>query len=79
MNIRVLDIVLAMLLFASAYYAFDWYDATQLTISVILSLSGVHSLLRSSESASRQQMGRSCLRVAAILSVFLIAKLLIWG
>jgi hypothetical protein len=79
MNTRVLDLFLAVLLFAGAYYAFDRYSPTHFTISLVLCLIGTHSLFRSSESARRQQMARSCLRAAAILSVFLILKVVIFG
>jgi len=75
----ILNLLLALLLFASAYYAFDWNDWTQIWVSTVLVLSGVSSLFRDSESVARRQLGRSCLRAAAVLSVFLIAKLIIFG
>ena len=75
----ILNLLLALLLFASAYYAFDWNDWTRIWISTVLLLSGIHSLFRDSESIKRRQLGRSCLRGAALISVFLIVKLLIFG
>jgi hypothetical protein len=79
MDHRVISVALAILLFVSAYLTFDWNDWTQLTISFVLFLSGVHSLLLNSESAARRRLGRTCLRLAAVISVFLILKLLIFG
>ena len=79
MNHTILNLLLALLLFAAAYYTFDWSDWTQLTISTVLVLSGVHSLFRDSESTERRRLGRSCLRAAAVISVFLIVKLVIFG
>ncbi|HVF30395.1 MAG TPA: hypothetical protein VNA22_05465 [Pyrinomonadaceae bacterium] len=79
MNYTVLNIALAILLFVVAYLTFDLYNWTHLLISVVLFLSGIHSLFRDAESPARRPLGRSCLRFAAILSVFLIIKLLIWG
>jgi len=79
MNYTILNLLLALLLFASAYYTFDWSDWTRIWVSAVLVLSGVHSLFRDSESVERRRLGRSCLRAAAIISVFLIAKLIIFG
>ena len=79
MNRRVLSLALAVLLFVCAYLTFDLYDWTQLTISTVLFLSGVHSLFVDSESLERRRLGRSCLRLAAIISVFFILKLIIFG
>jgi len=78
-NHKVLSLALAILLFVCAYLTFDLYDWTQLAISTVLFLSGVHSLLVESESLERRQLGRSCLRLAAIISVFFILKLIIFG
>jgi uncharacterized membrane protein len=75
----ILNLLLAMLLFASAYYAFDWNDWTQIYVSTVLVLSGIHWLFRDSESPARRRLGRSCLRAAAVISVFVIAKLIIFG
>ena len=75
----ILNLFAALLLFASAYYAFDWNDWTRIWISTILVLAGLDSLLRNSESRARRQLGRSCLRAAAVISVFVIAKLIIFG
>lgn len=79
MNYTILNLLLALLLFASAYYTFDWNDWTQLSISTVLVLSGIHSLFRDSESIKRRRLGRSCLRAAAVIAVFVIAKLIIFG
>ena len=79
MNYTILNLLLALLLFASAYYTFDWNDLTQLSISTVLVLSGIHSLFRDSESIKRRRLGRSCLRAAAVIAVFVIAKLIIFG
>ena len=79
MNKRIVSFALAVLLFVSAYWTFDWDDWTQLTISLVLFLSGVHALFVDSESVKRQQLGRSCLRFAAVIAVFLIVKLIIFG
>jgi hypothetical protein len=79
MNYRVVNLVLAIVLFASAYLTFDWNDWTQLTISTVLFLSGVHALLTDSEFPERRKLGKSCLRLAAVMSVFLIVKLIIFG
>ena len=75
----ILNLLLALLLFASAYYTFDWDDWTRVCISTVLVLSGVSSLFRDSESLARRKLGRSCLRAAAVISVFVIAKLIIFG
>jgi len=79
MNYTILNLLLAVLLFASAYYTFDWNDWTRISISTVLVLSGLSSLFRDSESVKRRQLGRSCLRMAAVISVFLIVKLIIFG
>lgn len=79
MNSKILDFAFAVVLFLCAYYTFDWYDWTQLSVSIVLILSGVNSLLRTSESKARREFGRACLRTAAIISVFLIVKMLIFG
>lgn len=80
MNYRVvISFVLAILLFVSAYLTFDWSDWTQLTLSAVLFLSGIHSLFVESESVERQKLGRACLRLAGVISVFLILKILIFG
>ena len=79
MNSTVLNLLLAVLLFASAYYTFDWYDWTRIWISTVLVLSGINSLFRDAESVKRRELGRSCLRAAAVISVFLIMKLIIFG
>jgi len=75
----ILNLLAAILLFASAYYAFDWNDWTQIWISTVLVLAGIDSLCRNSESLKRRRLGRSCLRMAAVISVFVIAKLIIFG
>jgi hypothetical protein len=79
MNYTILNLIIALLLFASAYYTFDWNDWTSICVSTILVLSGLNWLFRDSESIERRRLGRSCLRAAAIISVFLIAKLIIFG
>ena len=79
MNYRVINLVLAVVLFALAYLTFDWSDWTQLTISTVLFLSGVHALLTDSEYPQRRKLGQSCLRLAAVMAVFLIVKLIIFG
>jgi hypothetical protein len=75
----IINLFLALILFASAYYTFDWNDWTQIWISTVLVLAGVDSLFRSSESIKRRRLGRSCLRAAAVISILLIAKLIIFG
>jgi hypothetical protein len=79
MNRAALNILLAILLFVTAYMTFDWHDRTQLTISTVLFLSGLHSLFTDAESEKMRVFARSCLRIAALLSVLLIVKLLIFG
>ena len=79
MNRSVLILALAVILFVCAYLPVDLYDWTQLAISTVLFLSGVHSLFVDSESLERRRLGRSCLRLAAIISVFFILKLIIFG
>lgn len=79
MNYTVINILLAILLFASAYLTFDWNDWTHLAISAVLFLSGLHSLFTDSESLKKRKFGRFCLRAAALISVLLILKLLIFG
>jgi hypothetical protein len=79
MNYTILNLLLALLLFASAYYTFDWNDWTSIWISTVLVLTGVNSLFRDSESIARRNLGRSCLRGAAVIAVFLIVKLIIFG
>lgn len=79
MNYSVINKALALILFLAAYYIFDWYDWTQLGISSVLVLSGINSLFRDSESEARRGFANACLRVAAIIAVFLIAKILIFG
>jgi uncharacterized membrane protein len=79
MNYRILSLALALLLLTCAYLTFDWNDWTQMAISTVLFLSGLHWLLVESESIKRRELGRSCLRLAAIIAVFLIVKLLIFG
>ena len=79
MNRTALNILLAILLFVTAYMIFDLYDRTQLTISTVMVLSGLHALFTDSESPGKRNFARSCLRVAALLSVLLIVKLLIFG
>jgi hypothetical protein len=75
MNSRVLDIAFALMLFLAAYWSFYLYDPIQMGLSTVLFLSGLHSAFRSSESEARRKFGRSCLRLAAVLSVFLIIKI----
>ena len=75
----IINLLLALLLFASACYTFDWDDWTRICVSTVLVLSGVSSLFRDSESVKRRRLGRSCLRTAAVISVFLIVKLIIFG
>ncbi|MCA1589800.1 MAG: hypothetical protein LC730_05560 [Acidobacteria bacterium] len=79
MNNRIIELSLAAILFLAAYRTFDSSDATYLTISMILGLSGVHMLFKSSESPSRRRLGRSCLRLGAVMSIFLLVKILIFG
>jgi hypothetical protein len=79
MNYKVINLALAVILFISAYLAFDFNDGTQTAIAIVLFLSGIHSLFLGSESRGRKRFGRACLRLAAVISVFLIAKLLIFG
>ena len=79
MNYTILNVALAVLLFVIAYLTFDLHDSTHLMISTALFLSGIHSLFRDSESTARRRFGRSCLRFAAVISFFLVAKLLIFG
>jgi len=79
MNYSILNLLLAVLLFVAAYHVFDWNDWTQIWISTVLALSGVNSLFRDSESIARRRLGRSCLRMAAVIAVFLIVKLIIFG
>lgn len=75
----IINKALALILFLVAYWIFDWYDRTQMCIAMVLFLSGIDSLFRDSESVARRNLGRACLRAAAILAVFLIAKILIFG
>ena len=79
MNNKILNIAFAAVLFLCAYYVFDWYDWTQLGVYTVLFLSGVNSLLRDSESPARRNFARACLRMAAVIAVFLITKILIFG
>lgn len=79
MSYKILDIAFAAILFLCAYYVFDWHDWTQLGISTVLFLSGVNSLFRDSGSPARRKFGRACLRTAAVIAVFLITKILIFG
>ena len=79
MNHKAINLVLAIALFVSAYLTFDWNDWTHITVSLVLSLSGVHALLVDSETLARRRFGRSCLRLAAILAVFLIVKIIVFG
>ena len=79
MNYRIISLALAVLLFVTAYMTFDWYDWTQITISTVLFLSGIHWMFVDSESLKRRSLGRSCLRLAALISVFLIVKLIVLG
>lgn len=76
MNYRVIDFAFALMLFLAAYWSFDLYDKSQLGVSAVLFLSGVHSAFRSSESVARRRFARSCLRLATVISVFLIVKIL---
>jgi Kef-type K+ transport system membrane component KefB len=76
MNFRVLDVVFALLLFYLAYRVFDIHDWTQLGVSTVLFLSGLNSAFRSSESVARRKFGQACLRLAAVMAVFLILKIL---
>jgi hypothetical protein len=79
MNHRVISLALAIVLFVCAYRIFDWNDGTHMTISLLLFLSGVHWLFYDSESPKRRQLGQSCLRMAGVISVFFIIKLIIFG
>ena len=79
MNHKAINLVLAIALFLSAYLTFDWNDWTHITVSLVLSLSGVHALLMDSETPGRRRFGRSCLRLAAVLAVFLIVKIILVG
>jgi hypothetical protein len=75
----ILNIIFAAILFFAAYYIFDWYNWTSIAISAVLALSGIDNLLRDSESKARRELGRSCLRLAGVIAVFLIVKLLVFG
>ena len=79
MNHKILNIAFAAILFLCAYYVFDFHDLTQLGVATVLFLSGINSLFRDSESPARRGLGRACLRMAAIIAVFLVVKLLIFG
>ena len=79
MNYKAINILLAILLFVSAILTFDWNDWTHLAISTVLFLSGLNSSLNISESPEIRRLGRTCQRVAAVIAVFVIAKLLIFG
>lgn len=79
MNYKVINLALAMILFISAYLAFDFNDWTQMAVAVVLFLSGIHSLFLDSEVPARKRLGQTCLRLAVVISVFIIAKLIIFG
>jgi hypothetical protein len=79
MNYTILNPLVALLLFVAAYYIFDWDDWTQIAISTVLVLGGIHALFRDSQSTRRRDLGRACFRTAAVIAVFVIAKLLIFG
>jgi len=79
MNNTIVNLLIALLLFVSAYYTFDWDDWTRIGLSIVLILSGVHYLLLHSESIRRRRLGRTCFRTSAVIAVFLIAKLIIFG
>jgi hypothetical protein len=79
MNHTIVNKALAVILFIAAYYIFDWYDWTQMGIASVLFLSGVNSFFRDSESVARRNFGHACLRTAAVIAVFLIVKILIFG
>ena len=79
MNYAVINLALAVLLFVTAFLVFDRGDWTQMAISAVLFLSGLHSLFMDSESVSRRRFAKSCLRLAVVIAVVVIAKLLIFG
>ena len=79
MNYKVINLALAIILFISAYLTFDYYDWTRIGVSIVLFLSGIHSLCLDSGTRGRKGLGRASLRLAAVISVFLIAKLIIFG
>ena len=76
---KVLGKLLAIMLFVSAYRLFDWNDWTQMAISTTLFLTAVNLTFEDAESKNLRDLGRTSLRTAAIIAVFVIVKLLVLG
>ena len=79
MERSVINKLLAAVLLIAAYYVFDPSDVTQSGVAAVLTLSAADALLRDSASSARRELGRACLRLAGIIAVFLVVKIVLIG
>jgi len=79
MNIKIIGKILAIINILLAVYVFDWSSWNKTIISSLLFLIGISLFLKDSKTEVYRELSKSLHRIAFIISIFFIIKLIFVG